>query len=162
MITFVLREPLRIQAVLPEPDFPARILIGEEPFVAHQSVPCVKLPFWTAFFRGVLCNVLVCMAVWMSFAGRSVTDKFFAIVLPISAFVAAGFEHSIANMYFFPMAFLLQWTGTPLPAGTLPVGVGDMLGNLFPVILGNIAGGSVLVALVYWQVYLRPARKGGD
>lgn len=120
------------------------------------------LPFWTAFFRGVLCNVLVCMAVWMSFAGRSVTDKFFAIVLPISAFVAAGFEHSIANMYFFPMAFLLQWTGTPLPAGTLPVGVGDMLGNLFPVILGNIAGGSVLVALVYWQVYLRPARKGGD
>lgn len=121
-----------------------------------------SLPFWTAFFRGVLCNVLVCMAVWMSFAGRSVTDKFFAIVLPISAFVAAGFEHSIANMYFFPMAFLLQWTGTPLPAGTLPIGVGDMLGNLFPVILGNIAGGSVLVALVYWQVYLRPARKAGD
>ncbi|MDA0225064.1 MAG: formate/nitrite transporter family protein [Proteobacteria bacterium] len=109
------------------------------------------LPFWTAFFRGVLCNVLVCMAVWMSFAGRSVTDKFFAIVLPISAFVAAGFEHSIANMYFFPMAFLLQ-------GGNAPIGVGDMLGNLIPVILGNIAGGSVLVALVYWVVYLRPAR----
>jgi hypothetical protein len=66
------------------------------------------LSFSEAFFRGVLCNVLVCMAVWMALAGRSVTDKFFAIVLPISAFVAAGFEHSIANMYFLPLAMMLQ------------------------------------------------------
>ena len=64
-----------------------------------------------AFFRGVLCNVLVCMAVWMALAGRSVTDKVVAIVFPITAFVAAGFEHSIANMYFFPLAMLL---GAPL------------------------------------------------
>jgi formate transporter len=69
-----------------------------------------------------------------------------AIVFPITAFVAAGFEHSIANMFYFPLAMLL---GAPL-------GVGDMLGNLAPVIAGNILGGSVLVALVYWVVYLRP------
>ncbi|OGA38613.1 MAG: formate transporter FocA, partial [Betaproteobacteria bacterium RIFCSPLOWO2_12_FULL_68_19] len=62
-----------------------------------------ELPFWTAFFRGVMCNVLVCMAIWMTLAGRSVVDKIVAIVMPISAFVAAGFEHSIANMYFLPL-----------------------------------------------------------
>jgi formate transporter len=100
-----------------------------------------------AFFRGVLCNVLVCMAVWMALAGRSVTDKVLAIVFPMSAFVAAGFEHSIANMYFFPLAIAL---GAPLDAG-------GVLGNLLPVIAGNIVGGSVLVALVYWLIYLRPS-----
>ena len=79
----------------------------------------VTMPFWTAFFKGILCNVLVCMAVWMAFAGRSVIDKAVAIVFPISAFVAAGFEHSVANMYFIPLAMLLQNfdnTGrTPMP-----------------------------------------------
>ena len=101
-----------------------------------------------AFFRGVLCNVLVCMAVWMALAGRSVTDKAVAIVFPITAFVAAGFEHSIANMYFFPLAMLLG----------APVGWGDFARNLVPVIAGNIVGGSVLVALVYYVIYLRPVR----
>ncbi len=105
-----------------------------------------ELPLAEAFWRGVLCNVLVCMAVWMTLAGRSVTDKVLAIVFPITAFVAAGFEHSIANMYFFPLAMAL---GAPL-------GVGDMLHNLLPVIAGNIVGGSALVALVYWVIYLRP------
>ncbi|HET9978481.1 MAG TPA: formate/nitrite transporter family protein [Burkholderiaceae bacterium] len=106
------------------------------------------LPWVEAFFRGVLCNVLVCMAVWMAFAGRSVADKAVAIVFPITAFVAAGFEHSIANMYFFPLAMLL---GAPL-------GVGDMLANLLPVVTGNIVGGSLLVAGVYWAIYLRSPR----
>jgi formate transporter len=105
-----------------------------------------ELPWAEAFWRGVLCNVLVCMAVWMALAGRSVTDKVLAIVFPVTAFVAAGFEHSIANMYFFPLAMAL---GAPL-------GVVDMLHNLLPVIAGNIVGGSVLVALVYWVIYLRP------
>jgi formate transporter len=106
------------------------------------------LPFWQAFFRGVLCNVLVCMAVWMALAGRSVTDKAIAIVFPVSAFVAAGFEHSIANMYLFPLAMLLEkrmdlsWLWT----------------NLVPVIAGNLVGGSVLVALVYYVIYRRPGR----
>jgi len=108
------------------------------------------LPAWRAFFLGVLCNVLVCMAVWMAMAGRSVVDKAVAIVFPISAFVAAGFEHSIANMYYFPMALLLKAGGAPLPAGAEAITVGAMFGNLGPVIAGNIVGGSVLVALVYW------------
>ena len=107
----------------------------------------VQLTLADAFFRGVLCNLLVCMAVWMALAGRSVTDKVLAIVFPITAFVAAGFEHSIANMYFLPLAMLLG----------APIGIGDVLRNLLPVIAGNIVGGSVLVALVYWVIYLRPA-----
>ena len=117
------------------------------------------LPAWTAFFRGVLCNILVCMAVWMAMAGRSVVDKAVAIVVPISAFVAAGFEHSIANMYFFPLAMLLKAGGAPLPAGAEAIDAGAMFANLFPVIAGNIVGGSVLVALVYWVVYVRGAPK---
>ncbi|HEX6363001.1 MAG TPA: formate/nitrite transporter family protein, partial [Albitalea sp.] len=106
-----------------------------------------QLPFAEAFFRGVLCNVLVCMAVWMALAGRSVVDKAVAIVFPITAFVAAGFEHSIANMYFMPLAMLL---GAPL-------GAADLARNLLPVIAGNLVGGSVLVALVYWVIYVRGA-----
>jgi formate transporter len=112
-----------------------------------------SLPFWTAFFRGVLCNVLVCMAVWMTLAGRSVVDKFVAVLMPVSAFVAAGFEHSIANMYFLPLAMMLQ-----AAAGT-PVQVSGLWTNLVPVIAGNIVGGSVLVALVYYVIYRRPAAK---
>jgi len=106
-----------------------------------------------AFFRGVLCNVLVCMAVWMAMAGRSVVDKAVAVVPPIMAFVAAGFEHSIANMYLMPLAMLLQHFG-PLGA-TVPVTWGGMLGNLLPVIAGNLVGGSVLVGLTYYVIYGR-------
>ena len=112
------------------------------------------LPFWTAFFKGMLCNTLVCMAVWMALAGRSVADKVVAIVFPISAFVAAGFEHSVANMYFFPLAMLLQ---TFADAGTAAhtISWAGFLRNLVPVILGNIVGGSVLVGLVYHVIYRR-------
>jgi formate transporter len=113
--------------------------------VVRIATAKAQLPWAEAFFRGVLCNVLVCMAVWMAMAGRSVTDKAVAIVFPITAFVAAGFEHSIANMYFFPLAMLLS---APLTAA-------DVARNLLPVIAGNIVGGSVLVALVYWAIYLR-------
>ena len=116
------------------------------------------MPFWTAFFKGVLCNVLVCMAVWMALAGRSVVDKAVAIVFPISAFVAAGFEHSIANMYFFPLAMLLQ-TFDGVGAGAPAVTWLGLIGNLIPVILGNIIGGSVLVGLVYHVIYRRGAVK---
>ncbi len=112
------------------------------------------LPFWTAFFKGILCNVLVCMAVWMAFAGRSVVDKTVAIVFPISAFVAAGFEHSVANMYFFPLAMLLQTFGDAGTAGHTVTWVG-FFSNMVPVILGNIIGGSVLVGLVYHVIYRR-------
>jgi len=113
------------------------------------AVAKVSLGPGEAFFRGVLCNVLVCMAAWMALAGRSVTDKVVAIVFPITAFVAAGFEHSIANMYLMPLAMLLG----------APIGVADMLLSLAPVIAGNLVGGSVLVALVYHVIYLRTGRQ---
>jgi len=124
-----------------------------------------SLSLTEAFFRGVLCNVLVCMAVWMTLAGRSVTDKFIAIVFPISAFVAAGFEHSIANMYLLPLATMLQ------AAAGQPAEVAWLWRNLVPVIAGNLVGGSVLVALVYYVIYrraprdtssLEPSRKASD
>jgi len=97
-----------------------------------------------AFFRGVLCNLLVCMAVWLSFAAREVAGKILAIVFPISAFVALGFEHSIANMYFLPVAML---------HGVEGVGLGGLLANLVPVTAGNVMGGGGLVALAYWLCY---------
>ena len=131
------------------------VVAGAELFTGNNLLAMA----WAAFFRGVLCNILVCMAVWMAMAGRSVVDKAVAIVVPISAFVAAGFEHSIANMYFFPLAMLLKAGGAPQPAGAEAIDAGAMFANLFPVIAGNIVGGSVLVALVYWVVYVRGAPK---
>jgi formate/nitrite transporter len=102
-----------------------------------------------AFTRAVLCNVLVCSAVWMALAARSVTDKFAAIVLPVAAFVAAGFEHSVANMYLLPLAAMLR------AAAGEAVGLMDIVRNLVAVVAGNVVGGGVLVALVYYVVYLR-------
>jgi formate transporter len=112
-----------------------------------------SLPFAEAFFKGVLCNILVCLAVWIAMAGRSVADKVLAIVFPISAFVAAGFEHSVANMYFIPAGILLA-DSVPSYAGALPDWAG-LARNLVPVTLGNVFGGSVLVALVYFLIYRR-------
>ncbi|MCC2632643.1 MAG: formate/nitrite transporter family protein [Ramlibacter sp.] len=113
------------------------------------------LSWQEAFFRGVLCNVLVCMAVWMAMAGRSVADKAVAVIFPVTAFVAAGFEHSIANMYLMPLAMLVQQGGAGPEA---LVTVGGMARNLAIVIAGNLVGGSLLVALVYHVIYReRPA-----
>lgn len=111
-------------------------------------------PLAALFWKGVLCNILVCLAVWMAMAGRSVTDKFVAVVFPISAFVAAGFEHSIANMYLIPLAMLLQ-DSVPAALVSPALGVTGLLRNLAVVIAGNILGGSVLVALVYHLIYRR-------
>ena len=132
-------------------------LIAER-YVEIAAAKCA-LPFWTAFFNGVLCNVLVCMAVWMAMAGRGVVDKAVAIVFPISAFVAAGFEHSIANMYFIPLGMLLKASGVVAAQADVITWSG-FLANLVPVILGNLVGGSVLVGLVYHVIYrrVRPAR----
>jgi formate/nitrite transporter len=117
-----------------------------------------NLVWHEAFFKGVLCNVLVCMAVWMAMAGRSVIDKVIAIVFPISAFVAAGFEHSIANMYFMQLALIIQYMEPATAANVFGTAgnaltVSGMLGNLGPVILGNLVGGSVFVGLVYHLIY---------
>lgn len=125
------------------------------------------LPFAEAVFLGILCNVLVCLAVWLSYSGRSVTDKILAIILPVAAFVAAGFEHSVANMYFIPLGLLIVnaapeafWSMTGFaPADFTAVDLGGFLANLIPVTIGNIIGGGVLVGLVYWFVYLRPRRR---
>jgi formate transporter len=111
---------------------------------------------------GVLCNALVCLAVWLSYSARSTVDRIFAVVPPVMAFVAAGFEHSVANMYFFPLALMIRryapqefWSA----AATTPVAYpsltwrGFLLDNLLPVTLGNLIGGALLVGLVYWFVY---------
>jgi formate transporter len=115
-----------------------------------------ELPLREAFFRAVLCNVLVCMAVWMAMSGRSVTDKAVAVIFPITAFVAAGFEHSIANMYLMPLAMLVQAGGGAV-AGQPAVTLTGMAANLGVVIAGNLLGGSVLVGLAYHVIYRRNA-----
>ena len=113
-----------------------------------------SLPFWTAFFAGVLCNVLVCLAIWLAMAGHTVVDKIAAIVMPIAAFVGAGFEHSVANMYFLPLGIYLRdkvdVTGI---RGIENLDLSAYLHNLVPVTLGNIVGGSGFVALVYFVIY---------
>ena len=124
------------------------------------AVAKVNLNFIQAFALGVLCNALVCLAIWMSFSARSTIDKIAVILFPITAFVAAGFEHSVANMYFVPVGLMVK---TLDPAFALGTGLDlsrltwqdFLLHNLVPVTLGNIIGGSVLVAVVYWFVFLR-------
>ena len=125
-------------------------LIGET-YTRIASVKC-NLSFQQAFFSGMLCNVLVCLAVWMSLAGRSVTDKVLVIIFPVSAFVAAGFEHSVANMYLIPMGLLMQ-LDSPVAAEAETISWIGFIKNLIPVILGNLAGGSGFVALFYYFIY---------
>ena len=108
------------------------------------------LPFGVAFARGVLCNVLVCLAVWSTASCRGTGEKILALAGPIAAFVAAGFEHSVANLYIFPLAALLG-----------PLDVGGALHNLGAVILGNLVGGGGFVAGIYWWIYLRPGLAKG-
>jgi formate/nitrite transporter len=131
--------------------------------VEDSAAAKVSLPFWKAFVSGVLCNALVCMAVWLSLAGRSVIDKAIAIVLPISAFVAAGFEHCVANMYFIPLGiFLCGQADTAAIAGSASLDWSGYVHNLVPVIAGNIVGGSGLVALVYYLVFLSSTKQRID
>jgi len=124
------------------------------------------LEFFQAVALGIMCNALVCLAVWMCYSARTTTDKILAIIPPISAFVAAGFEHSVANMYFIPIALFIKYLDpatyadivTKLNAGNdfanLTWG-NFFVGNLLPVTIGNIIGGAVMVGLIYWFVYLR-------
>lgn len=120
----------------------------------------VNLTWIEAFTRGILCNILVCLAVWLCFAGRTVVDKVLAIVFPITAFVAMGFEHSVANMYFISAGLVAKQQPELLSLiSTMNVDnltVGHFLfNNLLPVTLGNIVGGSIFVGLFYWFIYLR-------
>ena len=124
----------------------------------------VNLDFLQAVVLGILCNALVCLAVWLSFSARSTVDRIFAVIFPIAAFVAAGFEHCVANMYFIPVAILIKsWAPATFwqSVGANPAAYQDLtwhgffLHNLLPVTIGNIIGGVFLVAIVYWFVYLR-------
>jgi formate/nitrite transporter len=120
-----------------------------------------------AFWRGLLCNVLVCLAVWASLAARSVTDKVLVVIPPVAAFVAAGFEHSVANFYYLPLAWLIHgfaphdfWSASQLDPGLFATfTLSSTLRTQIAVILGNLVGGACLVALVYWLAFLRPRGK---
>lgn len=123
----------------------------------------VHLGFIQAIALGILCNALVCLAVWMTYSARSTLDKIAAIIFPIAAFVAAGFEHSIANMYFIPIGLLIKNYDPQFMEAIAGAGVNlegltwsaFLINNLLPVTIGNIIGGAVLVAAVYWSVFLR-------
>jgi formate transporter len=125
---------------------------------AKAALPTIQL-----FFLAVLCNVLVCLAVWMSFGARSISDKVVVIIPPIAAFVAAGFEHSVANLYFLPYGLAIKaWAGPEFwtaigqtPASYPGLTVGDALHNIAIATIGNLVGGSLMVGAVYWFVYLR-------
>jgi formate/nitrite transporter len=122
---------------------------------ALQTVPL--------FFLAMLCNVLVCLAVWLSFAARSAADKIFVVIPPIAAFVAAGFEHSIANLYFLPYGLAIKTLAGPefwaaIGGGAADYAVltiGSSIHNIAVATLGNLVGGSMMVGVVYWFVYLR-------
>jgi formate/nitrite transporter len=122
----------------------------------------VALGFGEALWRGIGCNWLVCLAVWMALAARQVIGKIFAIFFPIMAFVAIGFEHSIANMYFIPTGILLMngagFTNVPGVDPNLLGWINFLWRNLLPVTIGNIIGGVVFVGMSYWGAYLRPVK----
>ena len=122
------------------------------------------LPAMQVLALSILCNVLVCLAVWMCFGARTITDKVMVIVPPIAAFVAAGFEHCVANMYLLPFGLAIKywgdpafWSRTGLSAGNYAALTPEnVLQNISVATVGNLIGGSLLVGIVYWFVYLRP------
>ncbi len=120
--------------------------------------------FGQAVMLGLLCNLLVCLATWMTYSCRSVTDKILVMLLPVSMFVASGFEHSIANMFMIPMGIMIHTFASPdfwITLGIDPTQFSDLtihhfvFNNLIPVTLGNLIGGGVVVGLSYWQIHLR-------
>lgn len=127
----------------------------------------VALPFLSAFFLGLMCNWLVCLAVWMSYGAKDMTGKLLAVFFPIWLFITSGFEHSIANMYYIPAGILAKadphYAEAALKLGVSPEGLANLswgsmvTNNLLPVTLGNIVGGAVFVGMAYWFVYLKNA-----
>ena len=129
--------------------------------IAHAKC---QLGFVEAIFLGILCNILVCLAIWLCYSARSTQGKILAIIFPITAFVAAGFEHSVANMYFIPMGLVVKKAADPALWELLGTSPGQfealtwgnyLVHNLLPVTIGNIIGGAGFVGLAYWFIYLR-------
>jgi len=123
-----------------------------------------NLDFVQAIVLGIFCNALVCLAVWLTYSARTTTDKILAILFPISAFVAAGFEHSVANMYFIPIGLFVKsgatadfWSqiGKSAADYSALTWQGFFLNNLIPVTIGNIIGGAIMVGGIYWLIYSR-------
>ena len=130
----------------------------------------VNIPFGAAFARGVMCNALVCLGIWLCYSARSNMDKILALLWPISCLIACGFEHCVVNMWLIPMGLVLKgnsavlaaaekFHGGKLDLSNLTLFKGFLIDNLFPVVLGNLFGGIVLVAGVYWFIYLRPSKR---
>ncbi|BBO15725.1 nitrite/formate transporter [Candidatus Brocadia pituitae] len=130
----------------------------------------VNIPFGAAFTRGVLCNTLVCLGIWLCYSGRSNLDKMLALLWPISCLIACGFEHCVVNMWLIPMALVLKGNSSVVAAAEKVIGgkldisnltffKGFLIDNMIPVVLGNLFGGVVLIAGVYWYIYLRPSKK---
>jgi len=144
--------------------FGNNVVGGRAILIANSKV---NLGFVEALILGILCNALVCLAIWLCFSARSVTDKIFAILFPITTFVAASFEHSVANMFFIPMGILLKNQPRATDAANLlaqkatsleNLNILGFIKNLVPVTLGNIIGGAILVGFIYWFIYIRPAK----
>ena len=126
----------------------------------------VGLDFDEAMALGILCNALVCLAIWLTLSTRSTAGRILAIVFPVTAFVASGFEHCVANMYFVPVALLTRVLDPGFVEANVPEAAdvtwgGFFAHNLLPVTVGNLVGGVLLVAGVYWLVYLGPRRRAG-
>lgn len=128
----------------------------------------VGFGFEQAIALGILCNTLVCLAVWLTFSARTTTDRILAIIPPIAAFVAAGYEHSVANMYFIPIGLFIKagapgsfWANIGKTAADYPGLTWErfLINNLLPVTIGNILGGALMVGAVYWFVYLQPSQR---
>jgi len=122
----------------------------------------VGLSFMSAFYLGIMCNMLVCLAVWMAYGAKDMVGKIFAIFFPIWLFITSGFEHSVANMYYIPAGILAKENPSWVAASHLaPAALANLnwrtfiLNNLIPVTLGNIVGGSIFVAGIYWFVYIK-------
>ena len=158
----------------------ALVFIGGQYAFGHASVGVTALStanakmgldFVPAIALGILCNALVCMAVWLTYSARTTTDRILAIIPPIAAFVACGFEHSVANMYFGSIALFIRqfapesfWADAGKTAADYPNVTWDrfLVGNLLPVTIGNIIGGAVLVGAFYWFIYLRGRSRQAD
>ena len=131
--------------------------------IAHKKI---NLSFTEALARGVLCNALVCLNAWLCYSGRTLADKVISVIFPIGGFVASGFEHCVANMYFIPMGLVLRNNPAVVAAAEKMAGKsldlsqltwkGFFINNLIPVTLGNFIGGVILIGTVFWFIYLRP------